>query len=152
MKKVTLILVALLVLILGMSCSSPISSSTTKPIPYFEILQFPSEAYVGDYITVVAKSNYHIIREDPAFGQNLTGYYCLEAEQTRSNDTTMVVIPDSLSRTDSENTIKWYVRIIPDAEAGTAIVGFSNVSEYNGKGSYGRGGAFTTRSLILKRK
>jgi len=119
---------------------------TAEPARYFEILECPDEAYIGDYITVIARSNIHLL-DDQAIGP-----YSLEGVQVRRDGSQKTFIPSEIGWPDSENIIRWYVEIPPDyLEPGVAILYFSVVSSYDpSSGSMGGYNTDVIRRFILK--
>jgi hypothetical protein len=90
------------------ACAGPAPAPVLTPTPVqlrFEILECPDEAYIGDYITVSARTPYKETHE-------------LQVIQGIKEENWSFVLIDEDCKPDSENVVKWYVQIPQEARAG----------------------------------
>jgi hypothetical protein len=134
---------------------------TPVPIaePFFEVLQSPNEARIGDYITIVARTNYHLIDEDS------NGLYGVEGILGTEPHTDTIISdlgPGGIAQADSNGIVTWHIRVPQNAEEdgflleksdlvpGVLRLKFTVITHYDGN-SAGGYNTHVTRTLVFNK-
>ena len=95
--------------------SPPITIQKPGSTPFFEVLECPKEVHVGDYLTIVAKTNYHLFLEYP------TGVYVVEGILGVSPDRNDIVVSVE-TQVDSDGILRWHFRFPSESKWDASIL------------------------------
>ena len=103
----------------------PEPKPTIAPTPtdtlYFQIVESPLNAQIGERINVVAKTNIHLLDKEVIA-------YLLDFRQVQADGKKIEI--DEMSFADNENMVSWRVQIPDSCEPGTAKLSFYAVTHY----------------------